>query len=383
MPSFEALFAAIKPKLADLDHWRDLSVYPDTLIADFSNNDYLGLATDPDILAAGYMTAKQYGTGATGSRLVSGNLLPHIELERSIAHDKQTDSALIFNSGFQANATVLACLLDKKILGTEPIVFSDRLNHASLHYACQLQGIRQIRYRHNDLMHLRALLEKYREQTNPKFIVTETVFGMDGDAVDMPILAKLADEFDAFLYLDEAHATGLFGQRGYGLGSGWIAQRGLAMGTFSKALGGSGAYIACSSQIRDYVVNRCAGFIYSTAPSPYITGAAHAAWARVEQMDALRATFFTQAATLRQQLQALGLNTGASTTHIIPIILGDATLALKWKHHLLEKGLLVSAIRPPTVPPQTSRLRIALNLTHSTAQMNALVDALQDCMQYV
>ena len=381
MPSFAALFATLKPKLTASDHWRELPVAPDTLIADFSSNDYLSLATDADILAAGYMTAKQYGTGATGSRLVSGNLLPHIALERSIADDKKTDAALIFNSGFQANATVLACLLDKKILGTEPLVFSDRLNHASLHYACQLQGIRQIRYRHNDLIHLRALLEKYRDHPNPKFIVTETVFGMDGDVVDMPTLAELADEFDAFLYLDEAHATGLFGLRGYGLGSGWIAQRGLAMGTFSKALGGSGAYIACSSQIRDYVVNRCTGFIYSTAPSPYITGAAHAAWQRIAHMDTLRATLFTQAATLRQQLQALGLNTGASTTHIIPIILGDAALTLQWQRNLSEKGLLVSAIRPPTVPPHTSRLRIALNLTHSPGQINALVDALKDCMQ--
>lgn len=383
MPSFEASFAALKPKLATLDHWRDLSLAPDTLIADFSSNDYLGLAADAEILQAAYLTAQQYGTGATGSRLISGNLLPHVELERSIAHDKKTDAALIFNSGFQANATVLACLLDKKILGKEPIVFSDRLNHASLHHACQLQGIRQIRYRHNDLAHLRMLLEKYRDQPNPKFIVTETVFGMDGDMIDMPTLTELADTFDAFLYLDEAHATGLFGERGYGLGAGWIAQRGLAMGTFSKALGGSGAYIACSTQVRDYIVNRCTGFIYSTALSPYITGAAHAAWIRISQMAAMRTTLLTQAATLRQQLQALGLNTGTSTSHIIPLILGDAALTMKWKRYLLEKGLLVSAIRPPTVPPHTSRLRIALNLKHSPAQIKALVEALQDCMQYV
>jgi 8-amino-7-oxononanoate synthase len=252
-----------------------------------------------------------------------------------------------------------------------------------LHHACQLQGIRQIRYRHNDLAHLRMLLEKYRDQPNPKFIVTETVFGMDGDMVDMPTLTELADTFDAFLYLDEAHATGLFGERGYGLGAGWIAQRGLAMGTFSKALGGSGAYIACSAQVRDYIVNRCTGFIYSTALSPYITGAAHAAWIRISQMAAMRTTLLTQAATLRQQLQGLGLNTGTSTSHIIPLILGDAALTMKWKRYLLEKGLLVSAIRPPTVPPHTSRLRIALNLKHSPAQIKALVQALQDCMQYV
>lgn len=383
MPSFESVFSAIKSQLAGLGHWRSLSVLPETLIADFSNNDYLGLATDPDILNAGYRVAQQYGTGATGSRLLSGNLLPHIELEQIIAQDKGTEAALIFNSGFQANATVLSCLLDKKILGQEPLVFSDRLNHASLHYACQLQGIRQIRYRHNDLAHLQMLLQKYHDHSNPKFIVTETIFGMDGDSVDMPALAALADQFDAFLYLDEAHATGLMGKRGYGLAAGWIRQRGLAMGTFSKALGASGAYVACSVPVRDYLINRCSGFIYSTAPSPYVMGAVQAGWRRIADMEKIRSALFAQATTLRQRLQDLGLNIGQSDTHIIPIILGNAEQTLIWKQTLLQKGLLVSAIRPPTVPLHTARLRIALNVNHHATQIDALIDALQICLQDV
>lgn len=357
-----------------------------SFVADFSHNDYLGLARDPAIIAAACAAAQEHGMGATGSRLLSGNLPPHIALEAQIAAAKGTEAALVFNSGYQANASALAALLDAKVLGAEPLVFSDRLNHASLHHACQLMQVRQIRYRHNDLDHLAELLDAHAHEARPRFIVTETVFGMDGDQLDMAALTVLSDRHDAFLYLDEAHATGVLGSDGYGLAAGQMQRpglqgqsggsRGVAMGTFSKGLGAAGAYVACNQAVRDYLINRCGGFIYSTAPSPAVIGAVQAAWSRLPQMAAQRAALLASAEQLRQRLRELEFDTGLSSTHIVPVIVGSEQSALALKAWLQARGIIVSAIRPPTVPSHTARIRIALSISHSAAQMDALVQAL-------
>ncbi|MBS0307585.1 MAG: 8-amino-7-oxononanoate synthase [Proteobacteria bacterium] len=385
MPSFESRYAAYCDALDANSQRRRLlpsrePVAGQTLLADFSHNDYLGLAHDPAALEAALAAGRMHGVGATGSRLLSGNLAPHVELEAAIAAAKGTEAALVFNSGFQANASALAALLDTAALGAEPLVFSDRLNHASLHHACQLMNVRQVRYRHNDMTHLRSLLETHRSDPRPRFIVAETVFGMDGDQVNMAALTALAAEFDALLYLDEAHATGVFGETGYGLASGWMQRDGrslgVAMGTFSKALGVAGAYVACSQAVRDYLLNRCGGFIYSTAPSPLVIGAALHHWQRLPQMAEQRTALQEKARTLRERLHILGFDTGASSTHIVPIIVGAAQTAIDLKQWLLDRGILVSAIRPPTVPPHGARIRIALSATHSTAQIDTLMAAL-------
>lgn len=385
MASFESRFTAYCASLETVGRRRRLTLAAEAMpgrqiVADFSHNDYLGLAAAPELIAASHVAALHYGVGATGSRLLSGNLPLHVELEAAIARAKGTEAALIFNSGYQANSSALAALLDAKVLDAQPLVFSDRLNHASLHHACQLMNVHQIRYRHNDLAHLRELLEAHQHEERPKFIVAETVFGMDGDAIDMAAMAALADEFDVFLYLDEAHATGVMGTHGYGLTSGHMQHdkqaRGVAMGTFSKALGASGAYIACSTAVRDYLVNRCTGFIYSTALSPAVIGAVQAAWERLPQMDAERARLMQTAQSLRERVHALGFDTGNSSTHIVPLIVGTEAAALDLKAWLLEHGIVSSAIRPPTVPPHTARIRIALSVTHGETQINALVDAL-------
>ncbi|MGV3741647.1 MAG: aminotransferase class I/II-fold pyridoxal phosphate-dependent enzyme [Burkholderiaceae bacterium] len=387
MASFESRFSDYCIKLEASGRRRALGS-PDSrsgnaLVADFSHNDYLGFAGDAALVEAGHAAAQRYGIGSTGSRLLSGNLPLHVELEQAIATAKGTEAALIFNSGYQANSSALAALLDASALGAEPLVFSDRLNHASLHHACQLMNVRQIRYRHNDLAHLRELLAARHHENRPKFIIAETVFGMDGDALDMPALIELADEFDAFLYLDEAHATGVLGKSGYGLASGHIRQadgrsRGVAMGTFSKALGAAGAYVACSAAVKDYLINRCTGFIYSTAPSPAVIGAVQAAWARLPELDAQRAQLMQRAQALRNSLHTLGFDTGTSSTHIIPLIVGPEEAALDLKAWLLEHGIVTSAIRPPTVPPHTARVRIALSLSHTDIQLQALCDALTE-----
>jgi 8-amino-7-oxononanoate synthase len=199
---------------------------------------------------------------------------------------------------------------------------------------------------------------------------------MDGDCVDMPTLVALADEFDAIIYIDEAHATGVMGVNGYGLAAGYLGDRHIAMGTFSKALGASGAYVACSQIIKDYLLNRCNGFIYSTALSPAVVGAAQAAWQLLPTLDAQRTALHATAQQLRDTLHAQGWHTGNSTTHLIPLIVGEEARATLLKVDLLAQGLIVSAIRPPTVPPHTARIRIALSVLHDATQIQRLIDQL-------
>ncbi|MBT4884677.1 MAG: aminotransferase class I/II-fold pyridoxal phosphate-dependent enzyme, partial [Legionellales bacterium] len=259
---------------------------------DFSNNDYLGLSKNQIILSGAIKAAHEYGIGSTGSRLLSGNNELFMQFESEIANCKNTESALIFNSGFQCNAFVLASLLDNKTLKSQSLVFFDRLNHSSLYQAAFLSGAKLIRYRHNDWQHLSNLISDYSHDKRPKFIVTETVFGMDGDICPLKEIISIAKESDALLYLDEAHATGIIGKNGYGLSTEFDLNdiTAVVMGTFSKALGASGAYIACDSTIKDYIINFCHGFIYSTAPSPFVIGAAQAGWQMLPGLEADRKT---------------------------------------------------------------------------------------------
>lgn len=291
---------------------------------------------------------------------------------------KKTQNALIFATGFQANVSAIAALLDTRILNATPLVFSDRLNHASMHRGCQLANVRQQRYRHGDLNHLQSLLEKTKNLQQPRFILTESIFGMDGDSVDMAALIDLATQYNALLYVDEAHATGWQGEKGYGLTSDFEHPNVISMGTFSKGLGGSGAYIACSRALQRYFMNRCSGFIYSTAPSPMQVAVMHAAWNLIPSLQPAVQTLFTEAARVCAQLQAWGMNTGASHTPIIPIILKTPERTLAAQRYLATQGIQVSAIRPPTVPVQHSRLRIALNLSHTPEAIARLLTALSN-----
>lgn len=346
----------------------------DQRVYDFSSNDYLCLAQRGDIVEAGHECARKYGAGATGSRLLSGNLDCFEELEFQVAQFKNAEAALVFSSGYQANASGLAALLDKTLWsGAEPLVFTDRLNHASLHHACQLAGVKQIRFRHNDMAHLAELLSKHQESSQPKIIVSETVFGMEGDLLPIEQLAELALQHKAVVYLDEAHATGVWGPEGRGLGAiqhpaidalktlgHWVI-----MGTFSKAVGVSGAYIACSEIFKQYLINRCTGFVYSTAPSPFVIGAVGKALEIILEMNTERSALHTAADTLRERVHELGFDTGLSNTHIVPLLVGNNNACLELKAHLQQAGIRTSAVRPPTVPPNAARVRLALNTGHS------------------
>ncbi|MGI4851106.1 MAG: aminotransferase class I/II-fold pyridoxal phosphate-dependent enzyme [Janthinobacterium lividum] len=353
----------------------------DIKLIDFASNDYLCLSQNKDVLAAAVHAGRKYGVGSTGSRLLLGNSGLFEQFETQIAWDKKSQSALIFNSGFQANITVLASLLDTQVLGSQALVFADKLIHASLYQGIFLARAELIRYHPQSMDHLSNLLIKYQNDARPKFIVTESVFGMDGSMTDLTTLLSLCQKYHAFLYLDEAHATGIFGEHGYGLSTTIDLKNQsfpyLVMGTFSKALGCSGAYVTGSLSLKKYLINKCSGFIYTTALSPLIVGAAAHAWSLVPKLTSQRAQLLSKSADLRLKLQGLGFDTGASVTHIIPVILGSAEKVLTAQKKLKTLGIRISAIRPPTVSPNTSRLRIALNVDHTAEDIDTLIQALR------
>lgn len=345
----------------------------------FSSNDYLGLSRHPLLIERSREWAARHGAGAQASRLVCGNLDLHEQVEAKLARLKGTEAALLLASGWQANAAVLPALLRAAAGLGEVQVYADKLNHASLHHGCQAAGVRQIRFRHNDLDHLEALLAARADPSAPpaaRFIITESVFSMDGDRSDVARLAALAGRYQAFVYLDEAHATGVLGPGGMGLAG--LAPGGidLAMGTFSKALGGFGAYVAGSRALCDYLVNACSGFIYTTALPPSVLGAMDAALDLVPTLDAERTRLAASGERLRAALRGLGVDSGDSSTQIVPAIVGDEARALALAAALEQRGLLAVAIRPPTVPAGTSRLRIALSAAHRDADVDQLIDGL-------
>lgn len=340
-------------------------------LLDFSSNDYLGLAGHPVLAERSAQWAKQFGSGSGASRLVTGTSPQHLEIEARIARFKGTEAALLFPTGWQLNAAVLAALL---AAAPGALLFTDRLIHGSLHTGAG--GHRQIRFRHNDLGHLEELLAKHAQQGGPRLIVTESVFSMDGDRADVTRLGALAKAHDAFLYLDEAHATGVLGPGGAGLSREAAGAADLVMGTFSKAMGCFGAYVAGSRLPIDYLVNACGGFIFSTAPPPAMLGAIDAALDLVPGMDQERRRVADHGTHLRQRLAEVGIDTGASSTQIVPVIVGEAERALAVSADLAGEGILASAIRPPTVPAGSSRLRIALQASHSVDDVDRLADAL-------
>lgn len=339
-------------------------------LINFSSNDYLGLSNHPDLVAGAQRYLARYGVGATASRLVCGSLPCFGELERRLASLKGSQAALIMNSGFQANISLLPAVANRHTL-----VLADRLCHNSLNQGILLSRARLLRFRHNDLNHLRQLLKQHQGgDFNRILIVSESVFSMDGDRCDVDGLLSLSREYQALLLIDEAHATGVFGPKGMGLTCGKGVD--LVMGTFGKGLGSFGAYLACSEQMRDYLVNYCAGFIYSTALPPPVLGAIDAALDLVPEMDKERNTLLALATSLRQGLQALGLSTGGSTSQIVPIILGGDQAAIALSEWLVQHGILATAIRPPTVEAGQARLRLALTCHHSQGHIDQLLHAI-------
>ena len=336
-------------------------------LINFSSNDYLGLASHPLLRQRAAEFAERYGAGATASRLMAGSHPGFSVVEQKLAELKQTDRALVFNSGYQANISLLPALADRHSL-----MLLDRRCHNSLLQGATLSRGKSIRYRQGDLTHLRELLaESTAGGYSRRLIVTESVFSMDGDISDIDALVDLATEFDALLIVDEAHAAGVMGERGMGLTCGKGVD--LCVGTLGKALGSFGAYIACGEQLWEYLLNVSAGFIYSTALPPGTLGAIDAALELVPDMDVPRRTLSDNAEYLRVTLRERSWDVGLSKSQIVPVIVGAEEKALALNRHLEDCGYLAVAIRPPTVEPGRSRIRLALNVLHERADLDSLV----------
>lgn len=342
-------------------------------LLDFSSNDYLGLSLHSLLAERACDWTQRYGAGSGASRLVTGTSKAVSELEAKIAAFKGTEAALIFATGWQANASVIPALL-RAMPGAA--VFADRLVHASMHAGIAAAGARQHRFRHNDCDHLDQLLADKGRDAPARLILTESVFSMDGDGPDLRRFGEIARRHDAILYVDEAHATGVLGPRGAGLSATVPGTVDIVMGTFGKALGGFGAYVAGSRVLCDYLLNRASGFVFSTALPPAALGAIDAALDLVPEMDAERAHLAALSDRLREGLAALGIAHGDSISQIVPVIVGAESDALALAQRLEDEGMLAAAIRPPTVPPGSSRLRIALKAGQSFADVDALVRAI-------
>ena len=395
--SFHDRVKSFLDQLTQSRHLRDAQPLPGGLVyvgqnslVDFSSNDYLGLSHHPQLIAAAQQWTERYGAGSTASRLITGNHPQYAELESKIARMKGSNAALLMNSGFSANSTVLAALLDSRLhagrAGRQSInVLTDRLVHASIHFGIAASGARQQRFRHNDLEHLESLLLKCQDNDCETIVVTESVFSMDGDRANIEALRGLAERYDALLYIDEAHATGVFGPQGAGLtaelgASDFDKDRQVVIGTFGKALGSYGAYVACSQSIRDYLINRCSGLIYATALPPSVLGSIDAAIDLLPGLDNERKHLQELAAHFRQRMSDLGLDTGGSCSQIVPVIIGDDDKTMGLANKLQNSGFLVGAIRPPTVPAGTSRLRITFSSAHTMQQVDGLADAIAKVM---
>lgn len=339
---------------------------------DFSSNDYLGLSAHPRLIEAAKKALDTFGTSASASRLLSGNLELNHLLEERVAHFKYKESALIFNSGYQANVGIIPSLYKRG-----DCIFSDRLNHASIVDGILLSGARFFRFQHNDSNHLQLLLKKERKKFNHALIITETIFSMDGDRPCLKDLVELKEKYSCQIMVDEAHATGIYGEGG----SGVVEEEGLSerielvMGTFSKALGSFGAYLATSRKIVQYLINTCRSFIYSTALPPQVVASNLMSIDLVRDEPKRRQKLLRLSNFLRNTLRKRGLEVrGAS--QIIPLIVGDNLKTIELAKRLQEKGFWVLPIRPPTVPQKEARLRFSLTTYHTKEILQRLIDGI-------
>ncbi len=346
-------------------------------VINFSSNDYLGLANDARIINAAQAAMSQYGFGAGASRLVCGNMSAHETLETSIASLKKTESCLIFNNGYAANTGIIPAFL-----GREDIIFSDRLNHASILDGILLSRAELKRYQHMDMQ---ALEEGLRQsgRFRRRLIVTDSVFSMDGDVAPLEEIVRLAKEYDAMVMIDEAHGFGVLGQDGGGLAEelGLGSNIDIQMGTLSKSAGCFGAYTATSRMLRDYLINHARSFIYSTALPPSAAAAAKCAVDLIRDKAVggrLRQAVKKNAEHLRAGLKMLGFDTMKSSTLIIPILIGDPVKAVDMSKKLFNQGFFVQAIRPPTVPVHSARLRVTVTAKHTQDDLNQLLSAMKD-----
>lgn len=334
-----------------------------------ASNNYLGLTHDRTVQEAAAQAIWNYGTGSGGSRLTTGNHTLYHQLETELASFKGTEAALIFNTGYMANAGIISALM-----GIEDVIFSDELNHASIIDGCRLSRARTIVYRHANSSHLAQLLACTPCQ-GQRLIVTDGVFSMDGDIAPLPELVRLGEQYGALVMVDDAHATGVIGPGGKGTAAhfGLTSKVHLSMGTLSKALASEGGFVVGKQVLIDYLINKARSFIFSTALAPATVAAGLAALRKLQHHPELVQNLNRNAHTVRTDLAAAGFNLCGSETAIIPILIGRPETALEFAHRLREEGLLISAIRPPTVPSGASRLRLTVTASHRERELQQAV----------
>ncbi|WP_413199852.1 8-amino-7-oxononanoate synthase [Nostoc piscinale] len=343
-------------------------------VINFASNDYLGLAGDERLIAAATAATREFGTGSTGSRLLSGHRQLHRDLEKAIASLKQTEDAIVFSSGYLANLGAIAA-----VVGKRDLILSDQYNHSSLKNGAILSGATIREYPHCDVVALKTQLSQQRQNYRRCLIITDSVFSMDGDLCPLPTLLAIAEEFNCMLLVDEAHATGVMGQTGAGCVEffGCTGKQLIQIGTLSKALGSLGGYVAGNAHLIDFLRNRAPTWIYTTGLSPADTAAALAAIHIIQQEPQRRMQLWRNVDYLKnlmqQQLPQLKLLPTESP--ILCFQLPSPTDALRVGKHLKDAGIFAPAIRPPTVP--TSRIRISVMATHQTQHIEALVAALK------
>jgi 8-amino-7-oxononanoate synthase len=341
-------------------------------LVDFSSNDYLGLADHPALIVGAKKAMEKWGAGARASRLMSGDLEIHHRLESAIAVLKGKEAGLLFGSGYLANTGIIPALC-----GRDDVIYSDRLNHASIVDGVLLSRARFYRFRHNDLNHLEDLLKSHRSRYRRALIVAESLYSMDGDLAPVSELLELRGRYGAMLMIDDAHATGVFGAKGEGTISQTRADAvDVILGTFGKALGGYGAFVAVSNRMRQFLLNRARTFIFSTALPPAVIGANLAAVKLLDEEPERRGRVCELASELRRALREdLGLNT-PSESQIVPVIVGGSRSALNLAESLRDAGFFVKAIRPPTVQEGTARIRLSVTANHSAGDVRRLLEAL-------
>lgn len=343
-----------------------------------TSNDYLGLATDPTLHLSFYSLMQadncidDFGLGSASSRLLTGDTVHHHALEQDLGAAYANREALLFNSGYHANIGIIPALL-----GKDDLILSDKLNHASIHDGLRLSAADHKRFRHADYTHLRQLLAAQRNKYQRVIIASESVFSMDGDVADIAELVRIKNEYDCMLYLDEAHAIGVYGKEGLGKAeeAGLLAEIDLLVGTFGKAFASVGAYVICSSEIKDFLVNHSRSLIFTTALPPVILHWICTVFKKIRTMHHERIHLAHISDQLRQELRNANLQTDG-TTNILPVMIGDNAKTVQAAQILQENGYLIFPVRPPTVPEGTARFRISLTANMQWSDLKLLPDAI-------
>lgn len=345
-------------------------------LLDFCSNDYLGLRDHPEVVEASIRVLRDYGLGSGASQLVSGYTKHHRALEEKLAEFKGVPCCVLFGSGYLANLGAISALV-----GDKDILLSDELNHASIIDACRLSKAKVLVFRHRDYNHLEQLLRKERKNYRRCLVVSDTVFSMDGDIADVRLLKELSKVYDCMLYLDEAHATGVIGERGRGglelFSEGWEEYI-ILMGTLSKALGSYGAFVCGSELLCEFLVNKARSLIFSTSLPPSVCAGAKRAIELIEEHSELPQRLRALSSHISKSLSALGFEVPFHGTPIMPIMVYEEAKALAIRDHLLRKGLLVQAIRYPTVPLGKARLRLTASLRYKGEEFELLFEAFRE-----